>query len=97
MKLSNETVTIELKNNTTITGTVSGVDLQMNIHLKHVKLRQRGKEPVAMDVLSVRGSTIRSVILPDALNLDVLLQDDTPRPKVASSGRGRPSKRARVR
>lgn len=96
MKLTNETVTVELKNNSTATGTIVGVDLQMNIHLKHVKLRQKDKDAVHMDVLSIRGSNIRTIILPDSLNLDVLLEDTTPRPKIKPQS-FRPSKRPKHR
>jgi small nuclear ribonucleoprotein (snRNP)-like protein len=38
MKLNNETVTIELKNGSTVHGTVAGVDVTMNTHLKNVKV-----------------------------------------------------------
>lgn len=47
----------------------------MNTHLKAVKLTAKGRNPVSLDHLSVRGSTIRYYILPDSLNLDTLLVD----------------------
>lgn len=53
----------------------------MNTHLKTVKLTLKGKVPVALDHLSIRGNNIRYYILPDSLNLDTLLVDDTPRVK----------------
>ena len=48
----------------------------MNTHLKNVKMTLKGKNPVSMDHLSVRGNNIRYYILPDSLNLDTLLVDD---------------------
>ena len=54
MKLANETVTVELKNGSVVHGTVTGVDISMNTHLKNVKLvpkvrspgcRRRAREP----------------------------------------------------
>lgn len=81
MKLANETVMIELKNGTVIQGTVTGVDIAMNTHLKNVKLTVKKRNPVSMDHLTIRGNTIRYFILPDSLPLDTLLIDDTPRVK----------------
>ncbi|EMS64609.1 hypothetical protein TRIUR3_26470 [Triticum urartu] len=81
MKLNNETVTIELKNGTTVHGTIIGVDISMNTHLKTVKLTLKGKNPVTLDHLSVRGNNIRYYILPDSLNLETLLVEETPRVK----------------
>ena len=57
------------------TSTKKGVDMAMNTHLKAVKLIAKGKNPVAADTMSVRGSNIRYFILPDSLNLDTLLVD----------------------
>jgi len=81
MKLNNETVTIELKNGSIVHGTVTGVDMQMNTHLKTVKLNTRNREPISLDSLSIRGNNIRYFVLPDALPLDTLLVDDAPKPK----------------
>lgn len=116
MKLSNETVQVELKNGTVIQGTITGeqcilplsppstcchwclsfccsfqseisfagVDIAMNTHLKKVKLILKGKNPIPLDHMSVRGNNIRYFIMPDSLNLDTLLVDlDQPkiRPK----------------
>lgn len=89
MKLTNETVTIELKNGTVIEGTITGMDVAMNTYLKSVKMTLKNKDPVQIDSLSVRGNTIRYFILSDSLNLDTLLVDDVPKSK---SKRQAPSK-----
>lgn len=81
VKLRSETVTVELKNGTVAHGTVVGVDHSMNMHLKAVKLEIRGRNPSKLQALSVRGSTVRYVILPDSLPLDSLLVDDGLRPR----------------
>ncbi|CAI0384972.1 unnamed protein product [Linum tenue] len=65
-----------------------GVDISMNTHLKTVKLTLKGKNPVTLDHLSVRGNNIRYYILPDSLNLETLLVEEAPRvkPKKATAG-----------
>ncbi|KAJ7888095.1 Sm-like ribonucleoprotein, partial [Mycena olivaceomarginata] len=45
MKLNNETVTLELKNGSVVHGTITGVDMQMNTHLKSVKITARNRDP----------------------------------------------------
>ncbi|KAK0192437.1 hypothetical protein F5146DRAFT_1102380 [Armillaria mellea] len=93
MKLNNETVTIELKNGSVVHGTITGVDMQMNTHLKTVKMTARNREPTTLDSLSIRGNNVRYFVLPEALPLDTLLVDDAPKPKGRKKedarGRGR--------
>ncbi|KAI8059860.1 hypothetical protein BC940DRAFT_313179 [Gongronella butleri] len=96
MKLNNESVSVELKNGTVVNGTVTGVDMSMNTHLKAVKMTVKSRDPISLDTLSIRGNNIRCVILPDSLPLDTLLIDDTPKSKNkpkkkddGPSGRGR--------
>jgi small nuclear ribonucleoprotein D1 len=92
MKLNNESVTIELKNGSVVNGTITGVDMSMNTHLKKVRLTIRNRDPLQLDSLSIRGNTIRYYILPDSIPLDTLLIDDAPKPKKkkeSERGRGR--------
>jgi small nuclear ribonucleoprotein D1 len=63
----------------------------MNMHLKNVRVTIKGRNPVSMETLSIRGNNVRYVILPESLNLDTLLVDDTPRikPVEGTGGAGR--------
>lgn len=67
--------------------------MQMNTHLKTVKMTTRNRDPTSLDSLSIRGNNIRYFMLPDALPLDTLLVDDAPKPKGRKKedvrGRGR--------
>lgn len=79
MKLSHETVTIELKNGSVVHGTISGVDVAMNTHLKAVKVTLKNREELQLETLSIRGNNIRYFLLPDSLPLETLLIDDAPK------------------
>ncbi|KAF2799507.1 Sm-like ribonucleoprotein [Melanomma pulvis-pyrius CBS 109.77] len=81
MKCQNETVTVELKNGTIINGTIASVSPKMNTALRAVKYTARNRDTVTLDSMTVRGSTVRYIILPDSLPLDTLLIDDAPKPK----------------
>ena len=73
---------------TVVNGTVTGVDMSMNTHLKTVRLTMRNRDPVPLDSLSIRGNTIRYYILPDSIPLDTLLIDDAPKAKKKKEGEG---------
>ncbi|KAK9876125.1 hypothetical protein WA026_011242 [Henosepilachna vigintioctopunctata] len=97
MKLSHETVSMELKNGTIIHGTIIGVDVAMNTHLKAVKVTVKNRKPVNLDTLTVRGNNIRYYILPDSLPLETLLIDDTPKAKAKKKDTARAATRGRGR
>ncbi|KAG1786902.1 Sm-like ribonucleoprotein [Suillus plorans] len=75
----------------------AGVDMQMNTHLKTVKMTARNRDPTSLDSLSIRGNNVRYFVLPDALPLDTLLVDDAPKPKGRKKDEGRERGRGRAR
>lgn len=66
---------------TILSGTIASVSPQMNTALRTVKMTPKGREPISLDTINIRGSTIRYYILPDSLPLDTLLVDDQPKPR----------------
>merc|ERR1712124_117720 len=85
MKLSHESVIVELKTGAIIHGTVSGVENNMNIHMKNVKFISREREEKMLETMTIRGSNVRYIILPQQLALDNLLIDDKTQQKSRSS------------
>lgn len=53
-----------------------GCDTSMNVHLKNVTMVVKHRPVVKMEHLTVRGPSIRYVVLPDGLDLDKKLLDD---------------------
>ena len=51
----------------------------MNTHLSNVKMTNKGKNPVALDHITIRGNNVRYYILPESLPIDTLLVDDAPK------------------
>lgn len=75
-------VEVELKNSSIVSGEVSYVDNNMNMFMKNAKVTTKGSNPVQAEEYMVRGSTIRYVILPEAMNTyDVLKKAATNKKK----------------
>jgi small nuclear ribonucleoprotein D1 len=87
MKLKTEVIQIELKNGTVVSGTVIGVDIRMNTHLKNVKMTVLRRAAVNLDHLTVRGNNIRYVILPNSLPVDTLLVEEPLRTNKTKTGK----------
>ncbi len=83
MKCGHERLTVELKDGSVVEGVVTGADSSMNIHLKKVKLVAKDHTRTELDNMTVRGNTIRYVLLPSHLPLDYMLKDLDPKEKVA--------------
>lgn len=80
VKCRNERVTVELKDGTSVTGTVKAVSPAMNIILTHAEVLAN-ETTQTVDSITLRGNTVRTVVLPDDLNLDAILSDAVFRPK----------------
>ena len=86
MKAKGESVTVELKNGVTISGTISSVDIKMNLHLKNIKLTLKNRSPVNLENYSIRGAQIRHIVLPEHLPIDAMLVDEGPKKKQKNTG-----------
>merc|ERR1711976_240716 len=72
-KLFNETLQIDLKNGTIIQGTLVGLDTVMNCHIKSAIIISLNGSTDKVDVITIRGNQLRSIILPERINIDTLL------------------------
>lgn len=71
-KLNDYTVTIELKNGSSVKGTLITADPMMNCHMSDVTLKTkklRDGDSLKLKKFTVRANTIRYVILPQDINL----------------------------
>lgn len=78
--LTNQTVTIELKNDIRVRGTLKSVDQYLNIKLDDVDVLDLDKYPHLSSVknMFIRGSVVRYVVLPRS-EVDVGLLEDATR------------------
>nr|UXY88102.1 small nuclear ribonucleoprotein D1 [Cryptomonas curvata] len=72
-RIINETITVELKNGIILHGTLLDSDKLMNIYLKKVKKTNNSALNLNLESISIRGNTIRYVILPIWINFDSIL------------------------
>ncbi|ODV58715.1 Sm-like protein LSM2 [Ascoidea rubescens DSM 1968] len=84
--LVDQQVTVELKNDIEITGTLKSVDQYLNIKLYDIQTNNEVKYPHlnAVKTLFIRGSTIRYVHLPKRAIDTTLLQDASRKESMAS-------------
>jgi len=72
-KIKNENITVELKNGTILHGILVNSDKSMNIYLKKVKKTNFSTFDLFLENISIRGNTIRYIVLPIWINFDTLL------------------------
>jgi len=86
--LTDQRVTVELKNDLSITGTLKSVDQFLNIRLDAIEVADKEKHPHMMAVKNcfIRGSVVRYVQLP-AEHVDTQLLEDATRREAASQGK----------
>ncbi|KAJ1984742.1 U6 snRNA-associated Sm-like protein LSm2 [Dimargaris cristalligena] len=75
--LVGQAVTVELKNDLSVTGTLVSVDQFLNIKLDNIRVDNESENPHMMSVKNcfIRGSVVRYVHLPPAAIDTALLQD----------------------
>lgn len=91
---TNQPVTVELKNGTSVNGQVLSCTPSMNLSMKNVKLILPHRDPQLMQFINIRGNQIRQVLLPDDLNIESLLQKSVVKIKGHGAGPGTTPKSA---
>ncbi|EGW33680.1 uncharacterized protein SPAPADRAFT_59049 [Spathaspora passalidarum NRRL Y-27907] len=83
---TNQPLTVELKNGTTINGTLMSCSPSMNLSLKNVKLQQPLQDATLLQFINIRGNQIRQILLPDELNIDSILAKSVTKIKKQGAG-----------
>ncbi|PWN37901.1 U6 snRNA-associated Sm-like protein LSm2 [Meira miltonrushii] len=85
--LTNQTVTVELKNDVSVTGTLKSVDQYLNFRIDDLKViegdQDRWPHLAAVKSAFIRGSVIRYVHIPASAVDTTLLEDATRREAAA--------------
>ena len=90
--LTGQEVTIELKNDLAIQGTLASVDQFLNLKLENIKVLDQERHPHMMAVKNcfIRGSVVRYVQIPKAA-VDTQLLEDATRKGTSQSYKENPS------
>lgn len=94
---TNQPVTVELKNGSSVNGQVLSCTPSMNLSMKNVKLILPHQDPQLMQFINIRGNQIRQVLLPDDLNIESLLQKSVVKIKGPGAGPAKQATRKPVR
>lgn len=86
--LTNQAVTVELKNGNSVNGTILLCLPLMNLSLKNIKLSQPNQDPQLLSYINIRGNQIRQIILPDDLDVEMVLLKSVSRIKGLGAGPG---------
>lgn len=86
---TNQSVTVELKNGTSVNGQLLSCTPLMNVSLKNIKLIQPHQDPQLMHFINIRGNQIRQIVLPEELNIDGLLAKSSMKIKGQGAGPGK--------
>lgn len=85
---TNHSITVELKNGTSVNGQLLSCTPLMNVSLKNIKLIQPHQDPQLMQFMNIRGNQIRQILLPDELDIESLLAKSVVRIKGSGAGPG---------
>lgn len=92
---TNQPVTVELKNGNSVNGQILLCSPLMNLSLKNIKLVQPNQDPQLLSYINIRGNQIRQILLPDDLNVELVLSKSVPRTKGQGAGPSTQVKRRR--
>merc|ERR1711976_388387 len=68
--IRDEVINVEMKNNENLIGVLNDVDKSMNLNLSCVSVLSSCGDEKAIDSVSIRGGSIRKILLRDSFNVD---------------------------
>lgn len=97
MKLRPEPITFEMKNGSKLRGIISSVDATMNIRLKDVTMTIKNRNPVTVDSVIIKGSSVFNYYTEDSPPETVLVENSPKKKFKKKDAKGAVKGRGRVR